>query len=245
MRISVCIATHNGELYIFAQLQSILSQLCATDEVIISDDSSTDDTIKIVKAFADSRIKIFENNSFKSPVNNFENALKFANGEYIFLSDQDDIWLPDRVEKMLAQLKKSDLVVSDCKIVDSNLKEIEKDSFMSLYKSRQGFINNIYRNSYIGCCMAFNRKILNLALPFPANLPMHDWWIGLICEVFGKSVFLDEQLLLYRRHQGNVTNFIKNRDDSLLVKVWWRIIISYNLITRYSFERMRKLNLNE
>ncbi|MEO5643505.1 MAG: glycosyltransferase, partial [Bacteroidia bacterium] len=96
-RISVCLATYNGEKYIGEQLQSILIQLSQHDEVIISDDSSSDRTIDIVQAFGDSRIIILHGQTFRSPIRNFENALSHAGGQYIFLADQDDVWLPEKV----------------------------------------------------------------------------------------------------------------------------------------------------
>ena len=109
--LTVCIATYNGEKYIRQQLNSVLIQLGENDEVIISDDSSSDATVEIVRSFNDSRIKLLVDNKFSSPVRNFENALKYATGDYIFLCDQDDIWLPDKVKSMLPYLKKQcDLV---------------------------------------------------------------------------------------------------------------------------------------
>lgn len=103
--ISVCIATYNGGKYIKEQLDSILFQLGKDDEVIISDDSSTDDTLSILESYHDERIVILTNQKFHSPVYNFENALKSAKGDFIFLSDQDDIWEPTKVEVMLDSLK--------------------------------------------------------------------------------------------------------------------------------------------
>ncbi|MDE5758415.1 MAG: glycosyltransferase, partial [Allobaculum sp.] len=91
--ISVCIATYNGERYIETQIRSILDQLNEDDEIIISDDSSTDRTLDIIRSLNDSRIKLFAGNKFHSRTFNFENALKQATGDFIFLSDQDDIWL--------------------------------------------------------------------------------------------------------------------------------------------------------
>ena len=102
--ISVCIATYNGEKYIREQLDSILPQLGLDDEVIISDDSSTDNTLKIIEEYNDCRIKIFSNNKFYSPILNFENALKKAQGDFIFLSDQDDIWKSNKVEVVMKYL---------------------------------------------------------------------------------------------------------------------------------------------
>jgi len=199
MKISVCMATYNGEKYIKEQLDSILSQIGKNDEVIVSDDSSTDNTIEIVKSFNDSRIKIFENQTFKSPVYNFENTLKYANGELIILSDQDDIWKPNKIHIIKTYTQKYDLVVSDADIIDEK-GAILQESFYKLNGSRKGFIKNIIKNSYLGCAMAFNRKILDKTLPFPRNLPMHDWWIGLIAELYGKVYFIEDKLISHRRH---------------------------------------------
>jgi len=120
MNVSVCIATYNGEKYIKEQLTSILIQLEDTDEIIISDDSSTDQTVEIIKSLDDKRISIFEHQIFKSHVYNFENALKHAKGDYIFLADQDDIWLPGKINKTLSLLQNNDLVLSDAIVVDEN-----------------------------------------------------------------------------------------------------------------------------
>jgi len=110
MKISVCMASYNGEKYIRQQIDSILPQLGESDELIISDDSSTDDTISVVKSINDNRIKLIKDQKFKSPVSNFENAIKNATGDFIFLCDQDDIWQPNKVESVLPFLKQYDLV---------------------------------------------------------------------------------------------------------------------------------------
>jgi len=108
--VSVCMTTCNGEKYLKRQLDTILEQLDAEDEVIVSDDSSTDKTIQIIKAYGDNRIILLEDGNFGNPVLNMENALKRAQGEYIFLADQDDVWLPGRVEKVMEKLRNYDLV---------------------------------------------------------------------------------------------------------------------------------------
>src|SRR5690606_17055698 len=113
MKISVCIPTYNGEKYIKAQLESILVQLKPEDEVIISDDSSTDNTIEVIKLFADQRIKLFTNNKFKSPKFNLENALSKATGDIFFLADQDDIWEKDKIFTLKEHLKSHTLVYSN------------------------------------------------------------------------------------------------------------------------------------
>src|ERR1035437_8300006 len=132
MRVSVCMASYNGEKYIKKQIESIIIQLSSDDEIIISDDGSIDNTINIIEGFKDSRIKVFNNQSlrknrkslierFRSATKNFENALKNASGEFIFLSEQDDIWLDNRGEITLQYLKECDLVVSDYSFIDHKL----------------------------------------------------------------------------------------------------------------------------
>ena len=198
--ISVCLATFNGEKYIHEQLSSILTQLDLQDEIIISDDSSTDETINIIKSFNDKRIILFENNKFKSPIFNLENALKNAKGDFIFLSDQDDVWAPNKVEITSKYFNKFDMIVSDC-FITNNFGEITNNSFFNLYGSKKGLIRNLIKNNYIGCCMAFNRKILNKSLPFPKDIPLHDLWIGFVSELFYKTCFIEEKLVYYRRHE--------------------------------------------
>lgn len=203
-KISVCIATYNGAEFILEQLRSILSQLRSWDELIISDDSSNDDTVALIKALNDSRIKIFEQQTFRSPIFNFENAIRAAEGDFIFLADQDDLWLPQKVEKCLYYLQEYDVVMSDCKIVDSRLNVIN-ESFFKINNSKPGVIRNLIKNSYIGCCLAFRKEMLPLLLPFPEAIPMHDIWIGFVSELSGRVKFIEEPLMLYRRHGRNET----------------------------------------
>lgn len=202
--VSVCIATYNGEKYIAKQLESILSQDLPVDEIIISDDSSTDRTVDIIKSYSDIRITLLENNKFRSPIFNFENALKYATGAVFFLSDQDDIWLPSKVRVLREYLRHYDLVISDASLIDASCCVVE-DSFYKLRSSGSGFLKNLYSNTYLGCCMAFNRKVLEKALPFPTNIPMHDMWLGMIAEIFGKTLFCSETLVYYRRHSSNAS----------------------------------------
>ena len=140
--ISVCMATYNGGHYIREQLDSILMQLGEGDEIIISDDSSTDDTLEIIASYADNRIKIFPGQHFHSPVFNFENALKQAKGDYVFLSDQDDVWKLDKVQVMLEELKRFALVVSDCMVVDKEGGVIQ-DSFCFSEVRKTEVVSNI------------------------------------------------------------------------------------------------------
>lgn len=232
--ITVCIATYNGERFIDEQLHSILHQITNKDQIIISDDLSSDSTLEIIRNLKDPRITIFSNTTQHGPVNNFENALRHATGDIIFLADQDDIWMPNKVATMLNYLENADIVMSDCQIIDEN-GTILFPSFFERNGSKLGIMNNLFKNSYIGCCMAFNRKILAKALPFPSDIPMHDWWIGLIGEAYGKSIVCNQQLVAYRRHTKNVSASGEKSPYNLFRKVRFRYIMIKNLIKRCIF----------
>ena len=119
--VSVCIATYNGEKYLRQQIESILPQLSKEDEIVISDDCSTDRTVEILKVFKDERIKIFVNESNLGVVENFENAIKQSIGEYVFLSDQDDVWKPNKVETIKQLLQTYDFVSHNAEIINDDL----------------------------------------------------------------------------------------------------------------------------
>ena len=198
--ITVCIATFNGEKYIREQLNSILFQLSLQDEVIVSDDGSTDNTISIIKSFNDKRIKIIDGVYRHSPTLNFENALKEAKGDYIFLADQDDVWKDDKVKICLKWLQHYDCIISDAEVTDENLK-ITSPSLYQLMNIKSGRVYNIlYKNGYTGCCMAFTKRVKEAALPFPKDIPMHDIWIGNVAAFLYKVKFIDDKLIYFRRH---------------------------------------------
>lgn len=231
--ISVCLATCNGAPYIKNQLISVLSQLSLHDEVIVADDRSTDSTIEIVRSLSDCRVKISLNlsNERLGVVKNFERALSSASGDYVFLCDQDDIWLPNKVDKCMLALNECLLVVSDCKVVDKDL-NVLYPSFFKLRQSGRGVVKNLYKNSYLGCCMAFRKGLLNMALPIPATAPMHDMWLGLIANSTGKVTFLPEQLLLYRRHATNASPTAQKSTFSYYRQIVYRIKLLFFLLRR-------------
>ena len=205
--ISVCVAAFNGEKYIEEQILSVLRNLDSQDEIIISDDGPSDRTRRIVDDLAekDRRIRIIDGPR-KGLIKNFENAIVHSKGDIIFLCDQDDVWKDNKVKTVLDIFENTDctLVMHDACIVDSNLR-ILGCSFFEFKKCKKGYWRNLIKNSYIGCCMAFKRSILDYAIPFPDNIPMHDQWIGLLSERVGKVEFCNEQLLLYRRHSNNAS----------------------------------------
>lgn len=231
VRISVCMATYNGEKFIKKQLESILGQLEKNDEVIISDDMSTDNTLKIIEGLNDSRIKIFLHENNHGFTQNFENALKNANGKYIFLSDQDDEWISDKVNITLNELKKYDFVVSDCITVDENGKILDNSRFEK-FKIKKGFFRIMYKMRYLGCCMAFKKEILEKAMPFPKRVDLveHDTWLASVAELYYKVKLIDRPLIYYKRHGNNVSSGGFDKGYSLVNKIKRRAYRLFKLI---------------
>ena len=221
--ISVCIPTYNGEKFLKPQVDSVLSQLSQDDEIIVSDDGSSDNTIEILKSYKDRRIKIFKN-SRKGVISNIENALQQSIGEYIFLCDQDDVWVENKVSIMIKAMVESDLVVSDCYVTDQNLNII----YESFYKQNNSKANRwlaLLKNPYLGCCMAFNRKVLDKALPFPSKIPMHDIWIGNVAAFKFQIKFISDKLIFYRRHGNNTSTASAPTKASLIKQLNYRLPI--------------------
>lgn len=229
--ISVCIATYNGERYLQKQIDSVIAQIGEEDEVIISDDSSTDNTIKILKSYNDNRIKIYDHQTFHSPIFNFENAINHAKGDFIFLADQDDMWLDGRVEKAIKMHHEGfDLVICNTRTVYiDHISEGRKNPFSHSYW------RNLIKPAYIGCCMSFNRNVVDLALPFPKNIAMHDLWIGLISQRNLNCGFIEEQLIEYNRHEES---FVARNPMSTKNKIKYRLNMLWQVFKRE--RRMRR-----
>ena len=218
--ISVCLAAYNGERYIKEQVDSILAQLGPTDELIVSDDGSTDATVEILASYGDIRIKVFHNSGRKGVVGNFENALSLAEGDYIFLSDQDDLWLPNKVAACLDALQHADLVLHDAVVWDG--KQVLLPSFFGYRGVRRGYVNNMIRNSYIGCCMCFRKCLLDKALPFPKRVAIHDMYLGLVGERSFRVAFLCDPLIYYRRHGNNASQTGEKSKYSVFYRIKYR-----------------------
>ena len=231
--ISVCIATYNGERFIREQIDSILRQLSSDDEIIVSDDGSTDDTISIIDSINDKRIRIIEGPRKHSPTPNFECAMKEAKGDYIFMADQDDVWKPNKVEVCIEWLHKYDCVVSDAEVTDSNLNPLYP-SLYTIMQVRQGRIyNTVWKNGYTGCCMAFRRNVLNASLPFPKNIPMHDIWIGNVAAYKYNMKFIPDKLIMFRRHNETISCNGKGSKYSIWQQMKFRWSIIKNIVNLY------------
>lgn len=229
-KISVALASYNGEKFIGEQIDSILDNLRKNDELIVSDDGSTDNTISIVSEYQekDDRVKLLHN-AHGGVIKNFENALTHCSGDYIFLSDQDDIWLPNKVDTVIPLLEKNTLVCHNAIIFNSDTSE-QIGSIQDKIGTNKTIFKNIIKNSFIGCCMAFRRELLDVVLPFPdrEDIHIHDWWIGLMAIKKGDVYFEKQSLLKYRIHSGNTLGFNKTtlrfkiKKRYRMIKTLWR-----------------------
>lgn len=214
VRVSVAMAVYNGENYLHQQLESILGQLGPHDELIVSDDGSYDRTLAIISSYAanDPRIRLIYGPG-KGIKQNIAHAIANALGKFIFLADQDDIWKPDKVRRILQVFheQKCHVVVHDCIVTKEDGRQVLYPSFFAYRGYGAGMWRNIWKNKYIGCCMAFHRSLIPYILPIPDDIQMHDQWIGVMNDKHkGGTVFLKEPLLYYRRHAGTVSDFHKN-----------------------------------
>lgn len=209
MKITVCMATYNGAKYIKLQMSSILKQLADDDQVIVVDDASKDNTVEIIKGFNDSRICLFINELNIGPARTFDRALRNAQGDLIFLSDQDDRWYDKKVSVVVDSFIEEDvdLVVHNAVIVDGNC--INNMTLFERSRSSSGIFKNIKSNTYTGCCMAFRKSVLAKILPISSRIGLfHDAWIGVLAELFGFRVkFIEVPLIEFIRHGRNTSTF--------------------------------------
>lgn len=232
--ISVCMATYNGEKVVLRQIHSVLSQLTSADELIIVDDGSSDSTITRIKSLNDLRVKLYQNTGVHGPIKAFELALSLSKGSLIFLCDQDDIWLQNKVSVALKDFQKynCDVWTHDSMVLNSSMHEIS-DSW-NLYNHNKftgGNIGTILKNPYTGSMMAFTRKVMKLAVPFPEGITMHDQWIGMVAQKMRLSIYHNDEILMkYIRYGNNVT---ARRKKNYLTMLRSRLILG-KIIRKYN-----------
>ena len=242
-KIDILMATYNGEKYRAEQIDSIICQTYKNWNLLIRDDGSSDNTFKILMEYEkrDDRIKIIKDEKGNlGIVKNFEELLKISDSELIMFSDQDDVWKKDKIKIMIKYVSDYDLIVSDAIVVNEKL-ECVNESLFYIVKSKNGIIKNTIKNTYYGCCMLFQRKILKKVLPIPNNKEIgHDLWIGLISERYYKVKFINEKLIYFRRHLNNITTINKSKRN-LKMKIVGRYIILKELFKRFKKLKNRKL----
>ncbi len=213
-KIDVLLATYNGEKYLKEQVDSILNQTYKNINLLISDDGSSDLTVEILKEYeaTDSRVKIFIQKNNIGLVKNFEFLLRQVTSEYYMMSDQDDVWLPEKIEKSIKKLMEedADLVFCDLEVVDKDLKMIFPSFWEYLKIDKKIKKYNDFRMVYLyncanGCAILSKSKFIEHMLPLPNNskFMIHDYWIILYVSLHGKISYVDEKLIKYRQHGNN------------------------------------------
>lgn len=217
--------TYNGEKYIKEQIDSILLQTIQDFELIICDDNSNDFTVNILQDYVrkDKRIKLYINDENIGYVKNFEKAISLCNGNFILLSDQDDIWYPEHIEILLNNIGQYDMCGANAVLVDKNNNELgctEYDTYGAdflLKTQKQYYIRLLNGNIFQGAASIITKEIAIKAIPFPANTTFHDWWIALLAVDNNGVKYIDIPILRYRQHGENVTT---NQKFSLILKIF-------------------------
>ena len=230
-QIDILMATYNGEKYLREQIDSILNQTYSNFRLLISDDCSKDGTQKILKEYEekDSRIIIFCQDKNLGYVKNFEFLLTKVENEIYMLSDQDDFWLPDKIEKTYNKMINSnaDLVFTDLEVVNEKLETMfpSFNDYMKLTRKIKKYIDD-YRLQYLyncvtGCTLMSKKKFLNSCLPLPtiSKYAIHDTWIACVVANKGKIAYLDEKTIKYRQHGENQvgTDKISHKFKKLII----------------------------
>ena len=216
--VSIALCTYNGEAYIREQLDSIVNQSYSPLELIAVDDCSTDNTLHILQEYAAKYpfIKVFVNPENLGYIRNFEKALQLCSGDFIALSDQDDIWDLKKIEKQVHAIGNNLLVYHDSEFIDQNGNSLNRkmSDLMNLYRGDQpeAFL---FFNCISGHSVLMKKELRDELLPFP-NAYFHDWWMGYVATNLGSIDFINETLVKYRQHQKADTNILKRKRDNTL-----------------------------
>lgn len=216
--VSIALCTFNGAKYLKEQLDSLLSQTYRNIEVIASDDASSDDTVAILNEYArrDPRVKVFAHPDNVGLTRNFQRALLLCNGPYIAPSDQDDVWAPEKISKLIAALGRRVLAYCDSEFVDEQGKPLGKRmSDMVWTITTDDPMPFAFANCVSGHAMLFRREVLQYGVPVPPHF-FYDWWLATVAAALGGIVYHDEPLVRYRQHATNITDTLGRRDTDRL-----------------------------
>ena len=219
--VDILLATYNGERYLDQQITSILEQQYGNWRLIIRDDGSTDSTLQIISKYAQSypeKIQLLDDTSGRlGPSGSFDKLLQFSTAPYIAFCDQDDVWLPGKLQLLKNHMVQVEnrygsefpvLVHTDLEVVDEGLNTLA-DSFWLFQKINPSKMQSLERllvqNCVTGCATMVNRPLVNCALPIPPGAIMHDWWLALLAVSLGKIESIDTATVRYRQHTGNDT----------------------------------------
>jgi len=250
--IEVLLATYNGEPFIREQLNSLMNQSFADFKIVIRDDGSTDNTLSIIheyqQKFSDKISILKDNKKNVGATQNFGILLEQSTADYIFFCDQDDVWLPHKIEVSLQKMKVLEqdnkaipcLVFSDMKSIDEAGNITADSVWQQLHLHPKYFTLNrlLVQNIPHGCTMLINKAMCNLASPIPKEAMLHDHWIALLAASCGKFDYINEPTLLLRNHTQNVTR----KPTSVLQKIKR---FSTNFLSKDEYEYYIKIRVEQ
>lgn len=232
VQVSVCMATYNGALYVAEQLQSILDELEAHDEVVIVDDASTDSTVAVLEAVTDPRVRLIVQSKNHGYVRTFAHAMELASGDVLMLADQDDVWVPGRRRALVDALCDRQVAASNLVLLggDAPLRSplTGKPWRLRAETSRHRVRNEIRilagAAPYFGCAMAVKRDFLSTLMPFPAYLgESHDLWIATVANTFGELQHVERATVRRRIHELNASS-PRPRGVSAALRSRWMLV---------------------
>lgn len=205
--ISVALATYNGEAFLRQQLDSIYTQSYCNLEVIAVDDCSNDGTVDILREYSENYgLELYVNKTNLGFKKNFEKVLSLCRGDYVALADQDDIWLTDKLETLINEIKDYSLICSDASLVDEegNIIANSMRRHSNVYVPQKHVFEFLVFDNYVtGCTTLIDAKILEKSLPIPETETYHDWWLALQATRYKGIKYIDKSLVHYRQHEKN------------------------------------------
>ncbi len=217
--VAVVVATYNGATYLREQLESIVQQTYKPSQIIIVDDDSLDNTLQVANNFATEHpnVLVVQNETRLGYIKNFEKGMLLANASYVALSDQDDIWMPNKLEVLIHAIGDQMLAYSDSELIDANGQLLNQK--MSSKKNQLAYHTPIMYAIGAwapGHAMLFKKELIDKAVPFPA-LVTHDFWLGFVATCYSTMVYVNEPLVHYRQHTQNAigADTTKNKTTSL------------------------------
>ena len=246
--VSIALCTYNGGRFLGQQLDSILLQTYPNLEIIIVDDCSTDDTTDIIVQYTqkDNRIKFFKNGINLGFNKNFEKAIGLTTGEYVSISDQDDIWLPGKIEALIKNIADNWLIYSKSVFINEKNKVIPGQMLNESGIVPLDYKGMLLANFVTGHTVLFEREFINYFLPFP-EAGFYDWWMGFVALYHQKAVFLNEILTQYRIHEASVIQKRTNsgqqkRDEVISISNMLSAFRSYKNLEKVDADFIERLN---
>jgi glycosyltransferase involved in cell wall biosynthesis len=249
--IAILLSTYNGESYVQELFNSLIAQTNQDYILFIRDDGSSDGTLSIIYNYMNlySNFIYVDIKGNKGSKQSFgilnEYVLANYDFKYYMFADQDDVWLPEKVQQSLDKMVEMEkkyrnspiLIHTNLKVTDTKLNILSESfwNYQNLNPQADHLNRLIMQNIITGCTMMFNRNLAVLSLPIPNGAIMHDWWIGIVASAFGKIGYLQEPTILYRQHSKNVIGANKFNVSYLLKEMMKQISIEKNIVQSKQF----------